>query len=30
MDITTEENETTFNRPLGQKLTYDQQNDIAN
>ena len=30
MDITTDDNETTFNRPLGQKVTYDQQNNIAN
>ncbi len=30
MNITTEDNETTFKWPLGQKMSKDQQNNIAN
>ena len=30
MDITTEDNETPFKQPLGQKIMYNQQNNIAN
>ena len=29
-DIITEDYETTFKWPLGQKITYNQQNNIAN